>query len=320
MRVSRIIQRNPLAVAAALGVIVFLVGVFFIRGFTRLYALRSMLVLSAFLGIASIGQTIAILLGGIDLSIPYVIGFGNVVAAKMIGDGIPFWITVLVVLGIAAIIGALNGSISSRFRIHPLIITLGVGFAVQGAILIWTRGLPTGSAPAFVTKFVSIGSTLGPIPFPGFVLFWFFCCGVVILLLGNTVFGRHIYALGTNPEAAELALVRRVKVWIAAFSISAMCAALTGLLLLGFTGSAMAAVGEPYLFQTIGAVVVGGTALIGGSGGYVGTIIGAFVLTELTTVLRGFGIPDTLVTAAVGLIIILLVSVYGREVHVRNRI
>jgi ribose transport system permease protein len=318
--VNRVIQRYPLAVAAGLGIIVFISGAIMIQGFARVFSLRSMLVLAAFLGIAAVGQTLTILLGGIDLSIPFVIGFGNVVAAKLTGDGVPFWETVVLVLVLAAAIGAFNGSVSSRLKIHPLIITLGVGYIVQGSILLWTRGFPTGSAPKFVTKFVSIGSTLGPIPFPGLVLFWCVLTVLILLVLRNTVFGRQLYALGTNPVAAELALVKPVKIWTIVYALSAVFAALAGILLLGFTGSAMAAVGDPYLFQTIGAVVVGGTAMVGGRGGYVGTFIGSFVLIELTTVLRGFGLPDTLVPAALGLLIIILVSVYGREPHVRNLI
>lgn len=320
MAVNRVIQRYPLAVAATLAVVIFAVGALTIDGFSRVFSLRAMLVLAAFLGIAAIGQTLAVLLAGIDLSIPFIIGFGNVVAAKLTGDGMPFWQTVIIVLSMALAIGAFNGFVSSRLKVHPLILTLGVGFIVEGAILLWTKGFPTGSAPKFVTQFVSIGSTLGPFPFPGLVLFWFLLAVVIVFLLRDTVFGRQLYALGANPGAAALALVRPVKIWTIAFALSAFFAALAGILLLGFTGSAMAAVGTPYMFQTIGAVVIGGTAMIGGRGSYLGTVIGSFALIELTTVLRGFGLPDSLVPAALGLLIIMLVSVYGRESHVRDRV
>lgn len=320
MAVNRTIQRYPLAVAALLAVVIFAIGALTIDGFSRVFSLRAMLVLAAFLGIASIGQTLAVLLAGIDLSIPFLIGFGNVVAAKLTGDGMPFWQTVIIVLAMALAIGAFNGFVSSRLKVHPLILTLGVGFIVEGSILLWTKGFPTGSAPKFVTKFVSIGSTLGPFPFPGLVLFWFLLAILIVFWLRDTVFGRQLYALGANPNAASLALVRPVKIWTIAFALSSFFAALAGILLLGFTGSAMAAVGTPYLFQTIGAVVIGGTAMVGGRGSYLGTVIGSFALIELTTVLRGFGLPDSLVPAALGLLIIILVSVYGRESHVRDRV
>jgi ribose transport system permease protein len=92
------------------------------------------------------------------------------------------------------------------------------------------------------------------------------------------------------------------------------------MLLLGFTGSAYGDVGQPYLFQTIAAVVIGGTALVGGSGSYLGTIAGALVLTEINTLLIGLGLEPSAVQAALGLVIIALVSLYGREVHVRTTI
>lgn len=318
IRLSETSQR--LLAAMALAIAIFLLGGILIRGFGSLFSIRSMLTLAAFLGIAAVGQTLVTLIGGIDLSIPFMIGFANVVAAKLNGDGIPFGIVVLIVLAIAGLVGAFNGIMSSRLNIHPLIVTLGVGNIIQGAVSLWTKGFPTGSAPEYINHFVSIGATTGPIPLPPLVLFWLVLAVVMIFVLQRTVFGRQLYALGSNPEAARLALVRPVRMWAVAFALSGIFAAVGGIFLLGFTGSAFARVGEPYLFQSIAAVVIGGTSLTGGRGGYTGTLIGAIVLIELTTVLIGLGLSQSLVQAALGLVIIILVSVYGRERHIRNQI
>jgi ribose transport system permease protein len=307
-------------VAGILAILVYLVGGRLIPGFNSIFGLRSMLVLSAFLGVAAVGETLVVLLGGIDLSVPFIIGFANVIAAQMSGNHVPFYLTVPFVLALAALIGATSGALSSRFKIHPLIVTLGIGNIVQGAVLLETRGFPTGSAPAAVSSFVSIGSHVGPIPFPPLILFWAALSAVVLVMMARTVFGRQVYALGSNPEAARLALVRPVRIWTLTFALSGVFSAIAGILLLGFTGSAFADVGQPYLFQSIGAVVIGGTSMLGGRGNYAGTIIGAFVLIELTTLLMGLGLTFTLVQAALGLVIILLVSLYGREPHVRNQI
>lgn len=320
MGVNRFTQRHPLVVATSLGAMIFVIASIFIQGFGTIFSLRSMLVLAAFVGIAAIGQTLVILLGGIDLSIPFIIGFGNVVAAELTGKGVPFWQTLLFILVLAGLIGALNGSLSSRLNIHPLILTLGVGNAVQGAVLLWTRGLPAGSVPPGLPGFVSIGATLGLFPFPALVLLWLILTIAITVMLQRTVYGRHIYALGSNPVAARLALVRPTLIWTATFTLSAMFAALAGVLLLGFTGSAMATVGDVYMFQTIGAVVVGGTAMVGGRGNYIGTLVGSFVLIELTTMLIGLGVPHILVQSVLGFLIIALVSVYGREPHIRDLI
>lgn len=320
MRISLGDTGKRLVLAAALAIAIFFAGTVLVPGFGSIFSIRSMLVLAAFLGIAAVGQTMVVLIGGIDLSIPFIMGFANVVAAKLNGDGAPFGIVVLLVLIMAGIIGAFNGALSSRLNIHPLIVTLGVGNIVQGAVSLWTKGFPSGKAPDYISKMVSIGATTGPFPFPPLVFLWLFLALLVILVLQRTVYGRQLYALGANPEAARLALVRPTRMWALTFAASAVFAAIAGILLLGFTGSAFARVGEPYLFQSIAAVVIGGTSLLGGRGGYGGTVIGALVLIELTTVLIGLRLSQSLVQAVLGLVIILLVSIYGRETHVRNQI
>src|SRR5690606_28613103 len=100
---------------------------------------------------------------------PFVIGFANVVAAQLYGQGMDFTLVCLIVLGIAALIGAVNGALSSSLNIHPLIVTLGIGTIVQGAVLLWTGGFPSGSAPRAVPDFVSIGGTVGFLPVPWLV-------------------------------------------------------------------------------------------------------------------------------------------------------
>jgi len=303
-------------VAAALHAI----GTLLVEGYSSEFSIRAMLVLATLLGVASIGQTLVILLGGIDLSIPFVIGFANVVAAQLFGSGMDFVAVSAIVAGLALVIGAANGALSSTLRIHPLIVTLGIGTAVQGAVLLWTAGFPTGSAPDAVTRFVSIGGSAGPLPVPWLIPAFAGLAVIVVVMLERTPFGRRLYALGSNPQAAPLALIGPRTIWTITYALSALFAALAGVLLLGFTGSAYGDVGQPYLFQTIAAVVIGGTTLVGGRGGLVGTIAGALVLTEINTLLIGLGLAASTVEAALGVLIILLVSLYGREPHVRTTI
>lgn len=297
-----------------------LLGTVLIEGYSEEFAVRSLLTLSSLLAVASVGQTLVVILGGIDLSVPFVIGFANVVAAQLYGNGVPFPFVCLVVLALAAGIGAANGFLSSSLRVHPLILTLGVGTAVQGAVLLWTAGFPAGSAPESVTKFVSIGAQAWVLPVPWVVPATGALILVLILVLARTPFGRRLYALGSNPRAARYALIGEVPMWTLTYALSAVGAAVAGILLLGFTGSAYADVGQPYLFQSIAAVVIGGTALTGGQGGFLGTVAGALVLTEINTLLIGLGLEPSLVQAALGAVIIVLVSLYGRGAHVRTTI
>lgn len=306
--------------AILIAVLLFVLGALLIPGYASAFSIRAMLVLACLLAVACVGQTLTIIIGGIDLSIPFVIGFANVVAAQLYGDGMNFVVVCMIVGVLALGIGALNGLISAGLGLHPLIVTLGIGTIVQGAVLVWTRGFPSGSAPAAVTKFVSIGGSVGPIPVPWLIPAFIVLSALIILMLNRTPYGRQLFALGSNPRAAALALVRPLRMWVVTYALSALFAAVAGVLLLGFTGSAYGDVGQPYLFQTIAAVVIGGTALVGGRGSFLGTVAGAIVLTQINTILIGLGLQPSLVQAALGLIIILLVSLYGREAHVRATI
>ena len=307
-------------VAFAAAALVFAVGSFTIEGFSSAFSVRAMLVLASLLAIASLGQTLVMLLGGIDLSIPFLIGFGNVVFAKLYGNGLAAPLAFVLVLLLAACIGACSGWMAATLEIHPLILTLGIGTMVQAGIQLWTGGLTSGSAPDAINEIVSLGGSVGPLPVPWLVPGTVVLTVVVIFALARTIFGRRLYALGSNPVAARLALVQPVAMWSATFALSAVFAALAGILLLGFTGSSDAGVGTPYLFQTVAAVVIGGTALIGGRGGFLGTLAGAIVLIQLRTLLIGFGLSEALVQTATGALILLLVAAYGREAPLRNSI
>ncbi|WP_421914197.1 ABC transporter permease [Mesorhizobium sp.] len=302
--------------AFAVAVALQISGTLLIPGYSAPFAIRALLVIASLLAVASIGQTLVVILGGIDLSIPFVIGFANVVAAQLYGNGMNFALVCLIVGVLAILIGALNGLISRGLNIHPLIVTLGIGMIVQGAVLLWTGGFPSGSAPDAVSAFVSIGGSTGPLPVPAVVPCVAVLTLLVALVLARTPYGRRLYAVGSNPEAAPLALIDPVRMWTVTYAASAFFAAAAGVLLLGFTGSAYGDVGQPYLFQTIAAVVVGGAALVGGRGNYFGTIAGVLVLTEINTLLIGLGFQPSTVQAALGFVIVLLVSLYGRERHV----
>ena len=302
--------------AFVIAAVLHLIGTILIDGYSSPFAIRAMLVIASLLAVACIGQTLVVILGGIDLSIPFVIGFANVVAAQLYGNGWNFALVCVLVAVLAMLIGAFNGYVARKLDIHPLIVTLGTGMVVQGSVLLWTAGFPSGSAPQAVSDFVSIGGSAGPLPVPWLVPSLVVLSAFIILVLSRSPYGRRLYALGSNPGAAPLALIDPVRMWAITFAVSAFFAALAGVLLLGFTGSAYGDVGQPYLFQTIAAVVVGGAALVGGRGSFLGTLAGVLVLTEINTLLIGMGFQPAAVQAALGLIIVLLVSLYGRERHV----
>lgn len=306
---------------AVLVVVLFGIGVIVVSGFASRNNIDSMLVLATFLGIAAAGQTLVIVLGGVDLSVASAVGLGQVFTTVEYGRGMPLWEILVILCGLGIAIGIVNGWISSYFRVHPLIVTLGVGFAIAGGTLMWTSGgSAQGVSPPVLTKMTSLGTSIGPIPIPPVVLVWLGVAVIMILIQRKSRIGAELYALGSNPEAAQLALARRKTVWAFTYAVSGVMSVLAGVLLSGFSGGANFDAGAPYLFNSIAAVVVGGTTLLGGAGGYGRTILGSIIIIQITTILVGLGVGPSLQETLLGAFIIVVAALTGRERHVRARV
>jgi ribose transport system permease protein len=281
---------------------------------------RAILLLSAMLGIASIGQTLVIIIGGIDLSIPAVVGMADVLITQLNGDHWSFWAAAAVVVCASVVVGALNGGISRALNTHSLIVTLAMSYIVLGGILAWTHAQYTGTVPSWLVGASSVVGKTGPIPLPGAAVLWIGATAIVIAALYWTRFGRRVYTTGASPTAARLALWRPGRTWVGVFALSGLCAGLAGILYAGFSGTADASVGDPLLFQTVTAVVVGGTSLLGGRGGLGRTFAGAIIVTQLTTLLLGIGLGAPMQQTLLGVLMLVLVAIYGREAHVSARV
>jgi ribose transport system permease protein len=290
-------------------------------GFLTKPSILSVLVISSLLGLASLGQTLTIMLGGIDLSIPGLMTMGNIVSIMLAQHGWPFITIVLTISLVAIAIGTLNAALSRALKVHPLVVTLAVGLIVAGAVLTITHGgAVNGGLPEWVTTAISPVAHTWLIPLPGVLVAWIVVSAVVLWAQRGTRFGRLLYAIGSNPLAARLSLARETAVWVGVYQISALMAALTGILVAAYSGSASVSVSRPYLFMTVAAVVVGGTSLLGGSGGYGRTILGVFVVQLLTVLLLGQGLSTYVQGTILGIMIVLLVSIYGRDQHVSRRV
>ncbi len=319
-RLARTIVDTPILQTIAVGVI-FVIGIITLPGFGGSNAVKSMLVLAAFLGVASIGQTLVVLLAGIDLSVPALIGAGNVIATQLYGkEHMPFFLVAVIVIAFGVFVGSCSGFISNRFEVTPLIVTLAVGSVVGGGVLLWTNGTLNGSAPEWIGTFTSPASSFWFLPVPGVVVFWAVLAAAVEVFLRRSVLGRRIYATGANPGAARLMLINETWVWTLCFALAGGFAVIAGILLAGFTGAGFFTVGNPYLFTTIASVAVGGSSLLGGRGSDLRTVLGALVLTEVTTMLIGYGLSPAAQQAVYGGILIAVVASYAREPSIRSKI
>lgn len=319
-RMRRILRFAPLLQLVAVGVL-FALTALTISGFLTKSSVYATLVLASFLGIAAIGQTLVILIGGIDLSVPALISGANLVCTFLSGKGWSFILVIVFVLGCAAVVGLINGFTIHKFAVPPLIVTLATGAIVTGLTLGWTKGgQVSGQVPNWLTSFSSpIGRFFG-LDIPPIVVTWALITLGITVILHMTAAGRRLYATGANERAAQLAGVRTRRVWVAAFTISAVAAASVGILLVGFTGTGEAGVGDPYLFTSLAAVLVGGTSLVGARGDYSRSVLGALILTLLTTLLVGHGAGEALQEILFGVLILLFVGVYGRDQRVRDRV
>ncbi len=325
--VSRVFVDNRsafigLMVLAAL----FLVAALHVDGFASGANIKSMLVFAAFLGLASVGQTLVALLGGLDLSIPFVIGSSNVGLLYLIGLGIPSPIAVILILVIGGAIGFCNGVLSYRLQGQALIVSLGVGFAVSGCTQILTSigtafaGNVYGVVPNWLKNLAAMnGSTFG-VDVPPVIFIWIAVAILLIFGMKNSVYGRYVYALGGNRTSAQRISISEARYWIGTFTVSGCVSALTGSLLLGWSGGGFIGVGQPYLFMTLAAVVIGGTSLLGGQGGYGFTVIGVLVLQVLTSFLVGIGLKYEWQQFIYGLLILPMVALYARSPHIRTQI
>lgn len=319
-------DHKGMVIGASLLVALFVVASILVDGFASTNNIRSILLLAAFLGLAALGQTMVATVGGLDLSIPFVIGASNILLAYLFGTDIPSGIAIIIIAAMGASIGLLNGVLSYRLQGQALILTLGVGFAVVGAAQIITTigsqysGTVFSQVPSWFSNIAAInGKTFG-FAFPPVVFIWAVIAGVLIYWINASRAGRALYAIGGNRTAAARLSISEFKVWVMTYTISGLTAALTGMLLLGFSGGGFVGVGDPYLFTTVAAVVVGGTSLLGGSGGYGATIIGVLVLQVLTSFLVGMGLNYAAQQTVFGLLILPMVALYARSPHIRYQI
>jgi ribose transport system permease protein len=316
--------------SAFIGVIVLValivISSFTIKGFLSATNVKAILLFASFLGLACVGQTLVALMGGLDLSIPFVIGASNIGLLFMIGLGVPSFVAAGFILVIGGLIGLLNGVLSFKLQGQALILTLGTGFAVAGLTQILTSigsafsGNVFGQVPPWLQNLAAMNGRTFGLSFPPTILIWVALSILIILGLRYSAYGRYLYALGGNRRSAKLMGISEFKFWVLAYTISGFFAALTGSLLLGWSGGGFIGVGDPYLFTTLAAVVIGGTSLMGGYGGYGFTVIGVLVLQVLSSFLIGMGLKYEWQQFIFGLLILPMVALYGRSPHIRAQV
>lgn len=292
-------------------IVLFLLGRVFSEGFLEITHIGAILRTASFLGIVAIGQTLVLLLGGIDLSVGPVITMGNVFICMFLNgvDGNNIWaFAAIIFLGL--FIGSLNGIGVAFLKISPMVMTMAVGSLVTGFTLIFSQGAPKGLASTFLRQ-VGVGSISNIVPI--IVILWVVFSVITIILLGSTVFGRKLYLTGASTKVAYLSGVNVSWITVAAYALSGLFSILAGSFMAGYTQTAFLDIGNEYTMWSITAVVIGGTSLSGGKGGYFGTIAGAILLVLMESILTIVHVPDAGRQIANGLIILIMITIYFRR-------
>lgn len=261
---------------------------------------------TSIIAIVAIGQTFVIIKAGIDLSVGSIVAISGVVAAESMAAGVPVWVSIIVGIAVGMLCGWLNGVIVAFGKIPPFISTLGMMGIARGAAFVITDGIPVSGLPE---GFGLIGRTdlLGIIPFP--VVIMTIIAVVMGLVLKKSRFGRNVYAIGSNEEAAYLSgiKVNRTKVWV--YTVSGMMCGIAGIILTSRLVSAQPTAGTLYELDAIAAVVIGGASLMGGVGTVLGTIIGAFIMGVLRNGLNLLNVSPFWQQIAIGAVVILAVYI-----------
>lgn len=302
----------PVMAAALCTLALLLVGSLYSKNFLSLDYLLLQLQIASFLGVVASGAMLVILLGGIDLSVPWLVTVGGMMSAAAAGWWGDAGAMLAIPFGIlcGAALGLLNGIGVAYLRVPSMIFTLGINAVAQGLIVVQTGGFAPQDRATPAMHLIATGrSVLG---LPNALLVWIVVGAATMFMLHRTTLGRAIYAVGNRERAAYLSGIDTRRVMLLCFVIAGACSAAAGVLLTGYSTKAYQAMGDAYQLPAIAAVVLGGTNILGGQGSYLGTVVGVVLITLLQSILSVMQIPEMGRQVTYGVVIIAMLLVYGR--------
>lgn len=292
-------------------ILLIVVGGLFFPQFLSPYYLAQQMQNGAFLGIVAAGAMMVILLGQIDLSVPWTMTAAATISTAVVGANPAAGISelgLLAGLGVGALVGLVNGFGVAVMRIPSMIWTLATNNILLGLLVYFSGFYALASQPSPIMSALGQGRIAG---LPVVVLVWIAVSVLTIFLLKRTVFGRNIYLVGTSEPAAYLSAINTKRVTILAFVFAGVMSALAGMMLAGYAGQSYQRMGDPYLLPGIAAVVLGGTSLFGGVGRYAGTVAGVLLITLMSSMLSIMQAPEAAKQIAYGVVIIVMVGLYS---------
>ena len=300
-----VLLANPLAgVFVALLIIFVLSAVlspYFLTSYNMSVIARSL----AFVGLVTVGQSMLLILGELDLSLGVIGGLCGVVAGMlMMNFGVNPWVAIFLGLAFGGALGFFNGLMVTQLGLHSLVLTIGTAGIYGGINLVLTKGVAITNIPKEI-QFLGRGDVLG-VPVPFIVMIAVLAIAAFVTL--KTPFGRYLYAIGNNTAAAAMLGIKVNRVRILVFTAAGVLAALAGLLMVARLGTAQPSIGDTWVLPPIAASVIGGVATTGGVGTPVGAILGAAIIAIIENIIVLFGVSPYWQGVVSGVIVVLAIS------------
>ncbi len=303
---------NSVLVSLAAIVLIVLIGSLYLPSFLSVGYLVQQLRIAAILGLVASGAMIVILLGHIDLSLPWVMTVSAMMATTMAGlGGVYADLAIPAGLAVGVLVGLVNGFGVGYLRLPSMILTLAINAVLLGLAVVYTGGFApqTKASPLMLV----IGRDMGILGIPNILWVWLAVGIAFVVMLGRSTFGRAVYAIGNRERASYLSGIRTSRVLVTAFVISGFCNALGGVLLAGRLDQSYQGMGNEYLLPAVAAVVLGGTHILGGRGSYLGTVAGTLVITLLSSSLSVMQMPEASRQIIYGVVIVAMLLLHGRS-------
>ena len=309
---------DPAVATSGLCIVVLrLASSFYSSNFLSPEYLLQQLKVASFLGIIATGMMLVVLLGQIDLSVPWSVAAGGMMSCALAGHpgsigalAVPFGILC------GALVGLVNGAGVAYLRIPSMIVTLATNAVTQGLMVVYTGGFSPQDSASKSMHYLATGFLVPGVP--NAVIVWLIIGAGAVFTLNRTAFGRAVYGVGNRERAAYLSGIDTRRTVLIAFIISGALAALGGVLLAGYASKAAQSMGDAYLLPAIAAVVLGGTSILGGSGSYLGTVMGVILITLLQSILSVLQMPEFGRQIIYGAVIIAMLLLYGRGARQRQ--
>jgi ribose transport system permease protein len=285
--------------------------------FYTVYNLSTLIRQVSFTIIVAFGQTLVLISGGIDLSVASIAAICSMtVALLMTKTQIDPFVCIMIALAFGLLLGAINGWFIHRLKLSPFIVTLATGAILKGVVYVVTKGMPLVGIPPKAAV-IGQGELFGMLPYPAIIMFVIFI--ILLIMLKFTSFGRHIFAIGGNENAANIVGVRIGRVKIMTYALSGLLASSAGVVMVMRLASSQVNIGENWVMPSVTAAILGGTSMSGGAGGVSGTIVGGLLMGVIATSITLLGVSsywETIVTGGVVLIAVAIDAIRRNKLSI----